>query len=375
MRSAHFFFEKSRSRLDKRGSWGYNTNEELCGYDLSRSLSERSKNMKEYFLAIDGGGTKTEGVLCTPDGKVLRRALGGPSNANDIGIEKSLEVLSGIVRELLLPGEDEIPRLSEASSSLFVGIAGALNRGEELRTGLSLAFPELTISVGTDARNLLSSELYMEDGACIIAGTGSVSFVRMGDDLSRIGGWGYLIDDAGSGYDIGREALSRAFMEFDGRREKTTLLSLLTDFLGCELPDALSRIYAEGRPFIASIAPIILERAETGDAECYAIVEKSIECWGQMIERAYEILGKPFRCVLGGGIFTNCKWLEIDLAMNVSSPVELSIATAPPVYGAFVECAAANGITEFGKPIRNAFLRSYRAIVGEPWPDDEEDED
>lgn len=38
-----------------------------------------------YYIAIDGGGTKTEALLCTERGDILARAVGGATNPNDIG--------------------------------------------------------------------------------------------------------------------------------------------------------------------------------------------------------------------------------------------------------------------------------------------------
>ena len=36
--------------------------------------------LNEYIVAIDGGATKTDMVLCTIDGRVLNRIIGGPTN-------------------------------------------------------------------------------------------------------------------------------------------------------------------------------------------------------------------------------------------------------------------------------------------------------
>ena len=43
--------------------------------------------MSEYFLGIDGGGTKTLAAICDVDGRVLGSGLGGPSNIDDVGLE------------------------------------------------------------------------------------------------------------------------------------------------------------------------------------------------------------------------------------------------------------------------------------------------
>ena len=321
--------------------------------------------MERYLIAIDGGGTKTEGVLCLPDGTVKARVLRGASNPNDVGTQASVRILCDTVRELrtLYP---------DGEYAIFAGVAGALNHKAELLCGLLDAFPDATVAVGSDVENLLSSEIPIGNGACIVSGTGSACFVREGDVLHRIGGWGYLLDDAGSGYDIGRDAILRVLMAHDGRRPETTLAPILEKRLGKPVEEAISEIYAGGKPFIASLAPDILAAAEQGDADAYEIAERSIAAWSEMLTAAYAILRRPFRAALGGGIFRNHPWLAIDLAMVLDAPVEVSVAEAPPVYGALIECARRAGISVGEKPMKDAFLRSYAAVCGEPIPEDDE---
>ena len=308
--------------------------------------------MERYLIAVDGGGTKTEGVLCRPDGTVIARAVRGASNPNDVGVEASVAVLSEICTALLREGED-------GEYSAFFGIAGALNRMDALTDGLRSAFPGMSLAVGSDVLNLLSGEIADGDGACIVSGTGSACFVREGEALHRIGGWGYLLDDAGSGYDIGRDALLRALKAEDGRAPATTLTPILEKRLGRSVRDSLSEIYEKGKPFIASLAEDVLSAAEKGDADAYAIVERSIAAWNEMLTAAYGILQKPFRAVLGGGVFTHQSWLAVDLAMELTVPVEVSVADAQPVYGAFIECARRAGLSVGEKSIKDTFLASY----------------
>jgi N-acetylglucosamine kinase-like BadF-type ATPase len=316
-------------------------------------------DMNRYLIGIDGGGTKTEGVLCRPSGEVLARVVRGASNPNDIGIEAAISVIADVMRALSEPCGDGEYRC-------FAGIAGALNHRDALKTGLSALFPDMLIEIGSDVQNLLTSEIPIGDGACIVSGTGSACFVRIGETLHRIGGWGYLLDTAGSGYDIGRSALSRALKAHDGRMGETSLTGILERKLGKTVAESLTEIYAGGKPFIASLAPAVLEAAEKGDADAYAIVEESIAAWCEMLTAAHGLLGKSFRAALGGGIFRNHAWLAIDLAMELSIPVDVSVALAPPVYGAFLECARRAEVGDLGeKPMKDAFLGSYEKLCGD----------
>ena len=63
-------------------------------------------------------------------------------------------------------------------------------------------------------------------GAVALSGTGSNAFlVREGQVLSAVGGWGPLLGDEGSGYEIGLNALKAAIYSHDGRRPKSMLYS------------------------------------------------------------------------------------------------------------------------------------------------------
>ena len=52
-----------------------------------------------YYLGIDGGGTKTEAVLCDSSGKILFHTKVGATNANDVGIPTAAERLCGLLTE------------------------------------------------------------------------------------------------------------------------------------------------------------------------------------------------------------------------------------------------------------------------------------
>ena len=59
-------------------------------------------------------------------------------------------------------------------------------------------------------------------GIVLIAGTGSICYGRNEEgQAARAGGWGYMLGDEGSGWWIGRRALSAVMRQFDGRGPAT----------------------------------------------------------------------------------------------------------------------------------------------------------
>ena len=54
-----------------------------------------------YLLGIDGGGTKTLGVLAKTDGTVLARAKTDATNPNDVTLPVAVERLTGLCQVIL----------------------------------------------------------------------------------------------------------------------------------------------------------------------------------------------------------------------------------------------------------------------------------
>lgn len=297
--------------------------------------------MKNYFFGIDGGGTKTEAVLCDESGHILRRWLTSSTNPNDVGIDTSVDRLCCLLHEAH-------SHVDQADFRVFAGIAGALNHREALLNGLQQQFPNDRIQVNSDAVNLLSSELAGGDGCCLICGTGSVCFVRHGDAITRIGGWGYLLDASGSGFSIGREALEAALRSHDGRGDATLLTTAVSNKLGGVPWDKLTEIYEGGKPFIASFAPCVLQCAEEGDRVAFEILWRQAHYLAECLEAAYNTIGlweETLSVVLGGGLF-QASPLLIDLVKQKATvPLCLILASAPPVFGAVWEAVRQNSET------------------------------
>lgn len=323
--------------------------------------------MKTFFFGIDGGGTKTEAVLCDATGHVLLRRRCPPTNPNDVGIQTAVARLCELLREAHIFLTDMGER--EVVLCVFAGIAGALNHREELLKGLCESYPADRIAVNSDAINLISSELHGGDGCCMICGTGSVCFVRRGDQIIRIGGWGYLLDRTGSGYAIGREALEAALRSHDGRGDATLLTGSITQKLGGTPWDKLTDIYEGGKSFIASFAPCVFQCADQGDRVAFEILFRQAVYLAESVEAAYQHIGAweaTLEVVLGGGVFQSSAELIDLVKQNVTVPANLILASAPPVFGAVWEAVRESRETvtksEFDS-FKSVFMNDYGSVI------------
>jgi len=312
------------------------------------------------LIGIDGGGTKTALVLTTEDGRILNRHIGEATNPADIGVEECVKRLEKQLDALL---KDFGGREAEIES-IYAGIAGSANDKTKnaVHVHLSSLLPNCRhIENGSDAFNALYGESDDGYGITLIAGTGSSSFVLTESGMTQVGGWGYLVDDAGSGYSIGQAALKAAYRSFDGRGEKTILEEMCLNKLGINFKDAIPQIYEGGKHYIASFARVAFEAFEKGDKIACGIIDEHAEALCVHLRACLtHVKNFPTVCVAAGGVISNDTFFEIvknklgdDLnRMRILRPV------LPPVYGALVKAARDVGIRT-DKAFKETFMNDF----------------
>lgn len=306
----------------------------------------------DYFIAIDGGGTKTETVLFDETGHILSRDVTTGCNALDIGTPAAIDLLMHAIQRV---GENA----PEKVTSIFGGIAGNCHCDNALYKLLRAQLTVPYLEICDDTYSVISSVLGHKDGCGLVAGTGSSLFVRAeGKPCFHIGGWGYLIDTGGSGYDLGREAVYMALRAADGRGEKTVLNELLYKALHKKVENAIMEIYAGGRPFIASLAHTVFEGYRMGDAVCECIFNRGVSHLAEMVAGAAKFYDSSYDVVLGGGLFS--AYPEYTDALRTKAPAQSHLLTTdmPVVYGAATEALRMTGRTA-GQDFYQAFFEDY----------------
>src|SRR5437870_3442855 len=157
-----------------------------------------------YVLGFDGGGTKTECVLMDESGAVLARSRSGASNAVNVGAKASAAALAAA-------GTEALRSAGVSPSDVAYILAGISGAGEPnvravIQDNLKPCFPNATIVITSDLILSLAATGQIPS-LVVIAGTGSAVLGRTEPaELARAGGFGPLIGDPGSAYDIGRKA-------------------------------------------------------------------------------------------------------------------------------------------------------------------------
>ena len=188
-----------------------------------------------YVIGIDGGGTKTLLKIADRNGKLLVVCQGGPSNI----YSSSLDTVKANIHQLINDGLQQLNIDINSLDCVCMGTAGAGREDEQnlLKKLLREVGISCNIIITDDAITALYGALGKGEGIILISGTGSICYGRKDDGtIYRSGGWGHIIGDEGSGYDIGRCILTKVMRSYDGRDNKTILTTLALDTLGLKTP-------------------------------------------------------------------------------------------------------------------------------------------
>lgn len=275
------------------------------------------------------------------EGRELGRALAGPCNHQSVGVEAARAALAEAIASARRAASD--PPLAAAC----LGMAG-LDRDEDLRLIRQMIeplLPGIPVEVVHDADVALAAATGgRRFGVVVISGTGSIA---MGFDAdgrrARAGGWGHLLGDEGSGYDIARRGLSAATRASDGRAPATILIERLMSAAGAaSLEDLANRIYLERWTVgqVAALAPAVLAAADEGDAAALEIVKgaaSELAAAARAVITNLKLEEQAFDVALSGGIFKGNPTLARRVEQEVKAVAPGASILLPqhePAYGA-----------------------------------------
>lgn len=253
------------------------------------------------LLAIDAGGTKTDLLWAQPDGRVLAHVQGQGMNIASKPPGAWQEVLEGLFHQA---GVDR-----ETVHVVCAGAAGYTlpDRRALFEHLLQQMLPSARVLVLADYAIALEGATAGNPGVLVIAGTGSIACGRDREGrLMRVGGWGYLLGDEGSGFWIGREAIRAVLAANEGWGEQTRLYEILSDTLGsADTGEWLSALYRTQNPqsLLAQLAPLVTEAAEQGDAPAQGILYEASRYLAGLVAQLAQHLSLPEDfpvCTVGG---------------------------------------------------------------------------
>ncbi len=301
---------------------------------------------QRIVIGVDGGGTRLRAAIVSIEAEVLGYGEAGSGNYHDVGISQVRSNIElAVTRAWALASM--APRQVDA---VFLGLGSVVTQEDqatirEAVRGLSLA-PSDCIGVDHDLRVALMGGLAGKPGIVLIAGTGSSCYgLNERGDHWQAGGCGPFLDDPGSCYWLGRQAMIAAVRDHDGRGKSTRIRGMVMEALEVsDIRQILGRVELQGmtRSEIAGLAHLVTESAADGDSVACSIIERGVDELAMMVAAVAGRLGfasamQPVPVVVTGGL-TNARGALME---TLTSAIRRRLAQAdvtepllPPVLGA-----------------------------------------
>ncbi len=274
-------------------------------------------------LGLDIGGSSSRARL-SAGRRIVAEATGLGANVAVIAQRLVEARVTELIRRLGSP----------RPSACCAGVAGAevpegRRRMERLLTDL---LPGARVQVVHDTRLILAAA-GLESGIVLIAGTGSVAYGRdlQGRDL-RVGGWGWMLGDEGSGVWIVREAAREVLRRRDAGEPLGALGEAMLQAAHARDVAALSGhlqgLREPGR--WAALASAVFTAAPL-DGAAGDVVERAAAGLHALVEQVRGRLAVQGPVVIAGGLILNQPLLESAVRSRIGGVVRLE---APPVKGA-----------------------------------------
>lgn len=257
-----------------------------------------------YFLGIDGGGTKTRCVCINDNHKIVDIIEGGSSNPLKIGYKNSAECLIKLI-------EKSIKR--RKLSFCLMGIAGCGRKEnvQKLKKELIKKAKERKIllpcfEILSDIEIAHEGAYNGNEGAILIIGTGSILFYKNpNENKIIIGGYGKLIGDEGSGYSIGKKGLQIISKILDGRLKHSIIADIIKEQYTFKSRDELINYVYNDQIEIPQIAQCVIKAADKNDKHAISLLEEEANEIISHIRALKKILKRDFKLCLLGSLITN----------------------------------------------------------------------
>jgi len=282
-----------------------------------------SDNNNQYFLGIDGGGSKCKAIVVDAQNQVLGTGISGPGNPLH-GFEQAV---NSIVESAQLALKDAgLNDLSISDIPAGVGLAGV---------NLPVLFEQMSNWEHPFKQMFLTTDLLIaclgahdgSDGAVMITGTGSCGFSYVDGHPYIVGAHGFPHGDKGSGAWFGLQAAKQVLLSLDGITTQSSMNEKLLALLGVDNGvDLVEAIAGKPATYYAKLANLVFDSAEEGDELALSIVQEGA---GYISDVARQLWKKnPPRMSLIGGLTPRIQpWLDDDIKDQLSEPL------SPPEMG------------------------------------------
>lgn len=256
------------------------------------------------ILAVDAGGTKTRAVLLDEREKVLSTAVTDAGNPT-LDYDGAVKNIVKAVWDCLDCKKESIP------CAVILGASGAGAVEEPLKAELTKQL-RLPVSVTTDSTLSVFAALGSRNGLVVISGTGSIVQGKKDGRMSRVGGWGHLLGEYGSGASIGYHTLTVLAEAIDAKEAVATLQDAVLERLSVQDRWELTGyVYNHPKADVASLAEVVDRLAVDGEPHAQAVLRDEAKKLAEHTALLYHRLGFTTEEIhLTGGCITHNLWFQ-----------------------------------------------------------------
>ncbi len=278
--------------------------------------SMSNHNSDQLFIGIDGGGTKCRARLVSINEKLLGTGIGGPSNPLHGQAQTKASILQAVEMALTEAG---LPN-SEASNLIVgIGLAG-VNLPSLFDVMNNWHHPFKQMHLTTDLHIACLGAHNRDQGAVMIAGTGSCGYSYVKNKATIIGAHGFPFGDKGSGAWMGLEAVKAVLLASDNLGPYSLLSDLIGNHLQAKGVMIVDRMGAAKASDYAQLARFVLDAADAKDEVAEKIVREGANYMSAVAEKLWET--EPSRMSLIGGLSERLTpWLKPSVAASLSAPI------------------------------------------------------
>jgi glucosamine kinase len=257
-------------------------------------------------LGIDVGASSSKFVVMNAKGLVLETGTSDPFSGHVFNTESRAANFAILEKLLTRVKPFQIASVTAGITGLSLEVALEF----QVFIAQSLELQREQVHVTNDMDLAYHANFTPGAGILVYAGTGSIAYhVATDGAVLRSGGYGFLIDDAGGGFWIGREALKLALFRLE-RGISDPLSRLIFEHIGGSDWDVVrSFAYGGGRQALASLAPIVGIAVNQGSTDAQELLIQAANALVKLAQNMRFKLEK-LPIVFAGGVFNVSPLLE-----------------------------------------------------------------
>lgn len=271
--------------------------------------------MTLYYVGIDGGGTSCRARIRDEQGNFIGEAKSGSANIM-LGADVAMKSIVDAITQAAFEGGLSSQDFSEMHIGL--ALAGAEHKSS-WQTFMALPHPFASMVLNTDAYGACVGAHNGDDGAIMIAGTGSCGIYLTNGEQHVVGGREFPISDQGGGAVMGLRLVQQVLLAEDGIIDKTPLGTHVMAHFNHDVDQvvewsktALPRDYGQ-------FSPAIFEHAAQGDSLAISMLKQTASDV-EMFLLALNRKGATRICLMGSIAERIIKWLSPPVQNWVVEP-------------------------------------------------------